>query len=221
MAFFSRAGGGPEDLVRAAERIGVRDERVLDALRTVRREDFVPPGRERAAYADRPIPIPHGQTTSQPSLIAAMVEALELDGGEKVLELGTGYGFQTALLAQLADEVWSIERYGELAEAAADNLRAAGIENAHVVVGDGSEGVPEQAPFDAIILSAATPSIPGPLREQLAEGGRLIAPVGAGGSEDVVVLRRAGDELERIRSLTRARFVPLRRGAVPVDPDED
>lgn len=217
MAFFSRAGDGPEDLVRAAERIGVRDERVLDALRAVRREDFVPAGRERAAYADRPIPIPRGQTTSQPSLIAAMVEALQLRGGEKVLELGTGYGFQTALLAQLADEVWSIERYGELAEAAADNLRAAGIDNAHVLVGDGSEGVAEQAPFEGIILSAATPSIPGPLREQLAEGGRLVAPVGAGGSEDVVVLRRAGDDLERIRSLTRARFVPLRRGAVPVD----
>ena len=220
MPLFGRAGEGPEDLVRAAERIGVRDQRVLDALRSVRREDFVPPGRERAAYADRPIPIPHGQTTSQPSLIAAMVEALELTGDEKVLELGTGYGFQTALLAELADEVWSIERYGELAETAADNLRMADIDNANVVVGDGSEGIPDEAPFDAIILSAATPSIPGPLRQQLADGGRLVAPVGAGGSEDVVVFRRSGDELERVRSLTRARFVPLRRGAVPVDRDD-
>jgi protein-L-isoaspartate(D-aspartate) O-methyltransferase len=218
MSLFGRvAGRDPDDLVRAAERIGVRDERVLDALRAVRREDYVPPGHERAAYSDRPIPIPHGQTTSQPSLIAAMVEALELEGGDKVLEVGTGYGFQTALLAELADEVWSIERYGELAETAAAHLDAAGVTNAHVVVGDGNEGIPEEAPFDAIILSAAAPSVPGPLADQLAEGGRLVVPVGAGGSEDVVVYRRRGDQLERVRSLTRARFVPLRRGAVPSD----
>lgn len=203
--------------MRAAERIGVRDERVLEALRRVPRAGFVPPGRESGAYVDAPVPIPHGQTTSQPSLIAAMIDTLELTGDERVLEVGTGYGFQTALLAELAAEVHSIERFAELADAARRNLERAGYDNVHVVVGDGNEGLPEHAPFDGVVLSAATPQVPGPLIDQLAEGGRLCAPIGGGGAEEVLVYRRTADGLERDRRLTHARFVPLRRGTVDDD----
>jgi protein-L-isoaspartate(D-aspartate) O-methyltransferase len=217
MSFLRRGGSGPDDLVRAAERIGVRDQRVLEALRRVPREAFVPPGSERGAYVDAPVPIPHGQTTSQPSLIAAMIETLELTGDERVLEIGTGYGFQTALLAELAAEVHSIERFGELADAARANLEEAGYDNVHVVVGDGNQGLPEHAPFDAMVLSAATPQVPEALIDQLAEGGRLCAPIGGGGAEEVLVYRRTSEGLERDRRLTHARFVPLRRGTVSDD----
>jgi protein-L-isoaspartate(D-aspartate) O-methyltransferase len=213
MSFLRRASGqGPEDLARIARRAGVKDERVLGAIASVRREMFVPVGSERAAYTDRPVPIPHGQTTSQPSLIAMMIEALELAGDERVLEIGTGYGYQTALLAELATEVWSVERFAELAEAARTNLERAGVHDAHVVTGDGREGLPDKAPFDAIILSAATPDIPAPLVDQLADHGRLVAPIGPGGAEEVIVYRRGHVGLERVRALTRARFVPLRPG---------
>jgi protein-L-isoaspartate(D-aspartate) O-methyltransferase len=202
---------GPEDLARAARRHGVRDERVLAAVLNTPRELFVPPGSERSAYSDRPVPIPHGQTTSQPSLIAGMVEALELSSDERVLEIGTGYGYQTAILARLADHVWSVERFADLAEAARHNLGRAGIGNATVVVGDGHEGLEEQAPFDAIIVSAATPEVPPALGEQLRKGGRIVIPIGRGGSEDVVVHERAARGLRPARRLTYARFVPLRR----------
>lgn len=199
--------------MRAAEGIGVRDHRVLQALRDVPRERFVPPGSEGRAYVDAPVPIPHSQTTSQPSLIAGMVETLELEGDERVLEIGTGYGFQTALLAELAAEVISIERLGDLARAARRNLLRAGYDNVRVVVGDGNRGVPDEAPFDAMIISAATPGIPPPLVDQLAEGGRVVAPVGSGGSEVVIVYRRTPDGLQEERTLTRARFVPMRPGS--------
>lgn len=214
MAVF-RSGdrGGPSDLVRAARRGGVRNERVLAALGEVRRELFVPEGDEGAAYADRPVRIPHGQTTSQPSLIAMMIEALELTGDERVLEIGTGYGYQTALLSHLAREVWSIERHSSLAEAASTNLDRAGIGNVHVLVGDGHDGLPDAAPFEGIVLSAATPEIPATLVDQLKAGGLLVVPIGPGGAEEVTVHRRTSDGLERVRRLTRARFVPMRRGA--------
>lgn len=214
MGWLRRGGEGPDDLVRAAERIGVSDQRVLQALRDVPRERFVPPGREEMAYTDAPVPIPYGQTTSQPSLIAGMIETLELQGDERVLEIGTGYGFQTALLAELAAEVHSIERFGELARAARDNLDRAGYEDVHVVVGDGNEGLPDAAPFDAVVISAATPHIPAPLIGQLTEGARVVAPVGGGGSEVVIVYRRTPHGLEEERTLTRARFVPMRPGTV-------
>jgi protein-L-isoaspartate(D-aspartate) O-methyltransferase len=212
MAWFRRRrGGGPDALVDAARRF-VDDDRVLDAMRTVDRADFVPEGSGSLAYADRPVPLPQGQTTSQPSLIAGMVAALELRGDERVLEVGTGYGYQTALLAELAEEVVSIERYEELAAAARGNLDATGYRGVTVVVGDGHEGVPEHAPYGAIILSAATPDIPRPLIDQLAEGGHLVAPVGRGGSEQVLVYRRRDGELREERRVTRARFVPMMRG---------
>jgi protein-L-isoaspartate(D-aspartate) O-methyltransferase len=201
---------GTHRLVSAARLVGVRDERVLDALAAVPRAAYVPPGREREAGFDRPIEIGGGQVTTQPSLVAAMVEALRLHGDERVLEVGAGLGYQAAVLACLAREVWSVERRAELAAAARDNLAAQGVEHATVVVGDGTEGLPEHAPFDGIVIAAAHPHVPPPLVRQLALGGRLVQPIGPSGAEDVVVFRRLhGGRLVREHSITRARFVPL------------
>lgn len=161
------------------------------------------------AYADQPVPIGHGQVTSQPSLVAAMVAALGLTGTEKVLEVGTGHGYQTALLARLAARVISIEVWPGLAARARCNLAGQGITNVEVISGDGTQGAPGHAPFDAIIVSAAFPQVPVPLTAQLAAGGRLVQPVGPGGDEDVVLYQRSGDGLTRVRVLTGASFVPL------------
>jgi protein-L-isoaspartate(D-aspartate) O-methyltransferase len=197
------------DLVGTVERSGVRDERVLAAFESVPRALFVPPDAIGRAYIDEPIRIPHGQVTTQPSLVARMVAALELEGDERVLEVGTGYGFQTALLAALARKVWSVERWPDLAETAHANLDRHGAANAEVVVGDGSEGLPGRAPFDAVVVSAAFPSVPEPLADQVIPGGRVVHPVGSGGHEDVVLFERRADGLVRRRSLTGARFVRL------------
>jgi protein-L-isoaspartate(D-aspartate) O-methyltransferase len=194
-------------LVAAARDAGVRDERVLAAIASVPRADFVPAVAADLADVDTPIPIPDGQVTTQPSLVARMVEALALEGDERVLEIGTGYGWQTALLAELAREVFSVERFPDLAAAARAAL--AGRDNVHVVVGDGSEGLPEHAPFDAILVAAAYPLIPDPLAEQLAEGGRLVQPLGPGGAEDVVLFAKREGALHRVRSVTGAHFVRL------------
>jgi protein-L-isoaspartate(D-aspartate) O-methyltransferase len=188
---------------------GVHDPRLLEAIASLPRAEFVPPEHAEQAYGDRPIPIPHGQVTTQPSLVAAMVEALALSGGERVLEVGTGHGYQTALLAQLADRVFSIERFADLAETARRNLARHQVRNAEVVVGDGSAGLPGHAPFDAIMISAAFTKVPEPLADQLADGGRLVQPMGSGGSEDVTLFERRGGELERRTSVTLARFVKL------------
>lgn len=161
------------------------------------------------AYTDQPLPITHGQVTSQPSLVAVMVAALGLAGGEKVLEVGTGYGYQTALLARLAARVISVEVWPGMADRARRSLARQGIGNAAVIAGDGSQGVPGHAPFDAIIVSAAFPDVPPPLAAQLADGGRLVQPTGPGGGEDVVLYQQAGDGLARVRVLTRASFVRL------------
>jgi protein-L-isoaspartate(D-aspartate) O-methyltransferase len=182
---------------------------VLDAVASVPRADFVPPDLAAEADYDRPIPIPHGQVTSQPSLVATMVEALTLTGPERVLEIGTGYGWQSALLARLAAEVWSIERWDDLAVRARMHLARLGATNVEVVVGDGSEGVPEHAPYDAILVSAAFPRVPAPLIAQLAEDARLVQPIGRGGDEDVVLFRKRDEALQRVRTVARARFVPL------------
>jgi protein-L-isoaspartate(D-aspartate) O-methyltransferase len=194
-------------LVAAARAAGVDDERVLTAIADVPRSAFVPAERADLANVDTPIPIPHEQVTTQPSLVARMVEALALGGAERVLEVGTGYGWQTALLADLAGVVFSVERFADLAETARAAL--ADRENVHVVVGDGSQGLAEHAPFDAILVAAAYPKVPEPLVEQLAEGGRLVQPLGLGGAEDVVLFEKSGGELRRVRSVSGAHFVRL------------
>jgi protein-L-isoaspartate(D-aspartate) O-methyltransferase len=194
-------------LVAAAHEAGVRDERVLAAIAAVPRAQFVPAEDAELADVDVPIRIPHEQVTTQPSLVARMVVALGLEGNERVLEIGTGYGWQTALLAELAREVFSVERFADLAATARAAL--AGRENVVVAVGDGSEGLPEHAPFDAILVAAAYPSVPDPLAEQLAEGGRLVQPLGPGGAEDVVLFEKRGGALQQVRWVSGAHFVRL------------
>jgi protein-L-isoaspartate(D-aspartate) O-methyltransferase len=201
--------GTPEDLVRTLRAEGITDPRVLAAFRAVPRARFVPPAAAGHAYLDVPVRIPDGQVTTQPSLIARMVAALELTGGERVLEVGTGLGFQTAILALLCRQVVSIERFADLAEQARANLAAAGLDAVRVVVGDGTLGVPEHAPYQAIVVAAASPRIPPPLVEQLAPGGRLVHPVGPGGREQVTVFHKEADRLVTDTWLTPARFVPL------------
>lgn len=188
---------------------GIGDERLLDALRRIPRAGFVPPELAGRAYVDEPLPIPHGQVTTQPSLIARMVAALELGGDERVLEVGTGHGFQTALLAELAGFVWSLERWSDLAETARANLRRHGAREVEVLVGDGTLGLPVHAPYDAIVVSAAHPEVPVPLAEQLAPGGRLVHPVGPGGREDVSLFELGPRGLVRRRTVVGAHFVRL------------
>lgn len=200
---------GPAELAEAVRLSGVRDERVLEALEAVPRAEFVPADSAGQAYVDRPIPIPHRQVTTQPSLSARMIAALSLSGNERVLEVGTGHGFQTALLAHLAAFVWSIERWPDLAARARTNLERHGADNVEVVVGDGSLGLPEHAPFDAIVVSAAFPRVPSPLAGQLAEGGRLVQPVGPGGADDVLLFGKRGGAIEELAFVTGAYFVKL------------
>jgi len=199
----------PEDLVHAVRVAGISDSRVLEAVRATPRALFVPAENAAGAYSDAPVLIGHGQVTTQPSLSARMVEALGLVGDERVLEIGTGLGFQTALLARLAAEVVSIERWPDLAEQARGNLARCGIDNVELLVGDGSGGVPARAPYAAIVVSAAFPEVPPPLAEQLQLGGRLVQPIGPGGYEDVVLFHRSTRGLERRKVLTAARFVRL------------
>jgi protein-L-isoaspartate(D-aspartate) O-methyltransferase len=201
--------GSPEDLVDALHLEGVKDERVIEAFRRVKREQFVPPEWTGAAYLDRPVPIPHGQVTTQPSLVGRMVAALRLTGSERVLEVGTGLGFQTAILSLVAGEVFSIERFPDLAEQARSNLETAAITDVTVVVGDGTLGLAEHAPFGGIVVSAAFPEVPVPLAEQLAEGGRIVHPVGSGGDEIVTVFRKEGDRLVGEGMVVPAHFVRL------------
>jgi protein-L-isoaspartate(D-aspartate) O-methyltransferase len=196
-------------LVRACWLAGVRDTRVLEAVGAVPREGFVPSELADRADVDSPLPIPHGQVTTQPSLVARMIEALELSGAERVLEVGTGHGWQTALLARLAQEVWSVERFTDIAETARENLRRHGAARTHVVAGDGTEGLAEHAPFDAILVAAAFPSVPPPVATQLADGGRLVMPIGPGGQDTVVQFMKAGHRLLRNRDVILAHFVRL------------
>ena len=201
--------GRLEDLVAAARRAGVDDPRVLDAMRPVPRAAFVPLDQVGLAYLDVPVPIPHSQVTTQPSLSARMIQALWLTGGEHILEVGTGYGYQTALLARLASLVTSIERWADLADQARRNLAAQGIDNVHVVDGDGTEGVPAAAPYDAILVSAAFPQVPEALVGQLRVGGRLVQPIGPGGAELVTVFERSAGGLVSREVVCHANFVRL------------
>lgn len=187
---------------------GVRDERVLEAMRKVPRHVFVPPDLVDEAYEDHPLSIGKGQTISQPYMVALMTEALELEGNEKVLEVGTGSGYQTAILAELAREVYSIERIPELAREAERRLEDLGYTNVHIKVGNGTLGWPEEAPFDAIMVTAGAPKVPGPLKAQLADGGRLVIPVGSEFHQILYRIRRRKDTFSE-EALTSCVFVPL------------
>ena len=200
---------GTAHLVEAARDAGVDDPRVLAAMAAVPRAGYVPPEHADAAYQDAPVPIPHGQVTTQPSLSARMIQALRLRRGDRVLEVGTGYGYQTALLARLAATVVSVERRPELAETARRNLANSGVTTVEVLVGDGTDGAPEHAPFDAILVSAAYPQVPQPLVEQLRLGGRLVQPIGPGGADVVTLFERTPDGLVERERLLPAYFVRL------------
>ncbi len=187
---------------------GIEDERVLAAMGEVPRELFLPEPLRRRAYADSALPIAEEQTISQPWIVAAVCQALELDGSELVLEVGTGSGYSAAVLARLATHVVSIERHEPLAAVAREALQAQGVRNVELFVGDGSLGVPERAPFDAIGVHATAPAAPPALVEQLAEDGRLIVPSAAADADVLTALRRHGERVET-RDLGPCRFVPL------------
>ncbi len=199
-----------EAAVRLADslRYAIRDERVLQAVASVPRDRFVPASHRGRAYENAALPIGAGQTISQPVVVARMLELLELNGSERVLDIGTGSGYHAALLARLAAEVLSIERHPELSAAAGVVLEELGYGNVRLFVGDGSRGLPDLAPFEAINIAAATGAdVPGALLEQLALGGRLVAPVGAG-DQRLVLIRRRGERLE-LEPHEPVRFVPL------------
>ena len=200
---------GRHPLVHAARQAGVADERVLAAIAAVPRADFVPPDRVADAERDVPVRIARGQVTTQPSLVARMVEALALSGADAVLEVGAALGYQTALLARLPGWVWAVERWPDLAAAARANLAHRRVANVDVVVADDTLGLPEAAPFDAVVVAAAFPAVPPPLVEQLAPDGRCVQPIGPGGSEEVVLFVRTGGGVERRRVISGAHFVKL------------
>jgi protein-L-isoaspartate(D-aspartate) O-methyltransferase len=188
---------------------GVRDERVLAALRKVPRHEFVPAAERPRAYADMALPIGRGQTISQPYIVALMTELAGVDGSARVLEVGTGSGYQAAVLAEIVREVYTIEIDGPLAERAGATLRRLGYASVHVRHGDGHAGWPEAAPFDAIVVTAAAPRVPPKLLEQLRDGGRLVMPVGDTAQElEVHTKTRDGVEVRRVLPV---RFVPLRK----------
>jgi protein-L-isoaspartate(D-aspartate) O-methyltransferase len=187
---------------------GISDPRVLAAMAGVPRQEFVAEEYRTRAYGDFPLPIAEGQTVSQPYIVALMLEALALTGTETVLEVGTGSGYQTALLAQLARSVYSIERHEALAKSAHATLQRLGYQNVAVLVGDGSQGWPEKSPFDAIIVSAAAPHIPQPLFEQLREGGRMMIPVGPADGQELQLASKH-DDRAIVNVLEGCRFVPL------------
>ncbi|HWG39628.1 MAG TPA: protein-L-isoaspartate(D-aspartate) O-methyltransferase [Candidatus Acidoferrales bacterium] len=188
---------------------GISDKRLLAAMGRVPRHEFVSRQNWNEAYADHPIPIAEKQTTSQPYMIAAMVQAAQIKPEDRVLEIGAGSGYQTALLAELASQVFAVERYASLAETAQKTLERLGYRNAKIVTGDGSLGLPEAAPFDAIIVSAAAPRIPQSLVDQLAIGGRLLIPIGDAEQQVLQLIRRNADGTTSVRALEGCRFVPL------------
>jgi protein-L-isoaspartate(D-aspartate) O-methyltransferase len=185
----------------------IADERVMAAMEAVPRELFVPPNLVEDAWENVPLPIGSGQTISQPLVVARMCELLQLSGRERILDIGTGSGYHAALLAYLGAHVWSVERHAALSAQARRNLAAAGVENVTLVVGDGTRGLPAEAPFDAINVAAAGDAIPSALEDQLADGGRLVVPV-QDGDQRLFVVHRTREGLKRT-GLERVRFVPL------------
>jgi protein-L-isoaspartate(D-aspartate) O-methyltransferase len=201
-------GGYRGQLVETLQQKGIRDLAVLHAIRMVPRHLFVPESVRHRAYDDAALPIGSSQTISQPWVQARYLELLRLTGRERVLEIGTGSGYQTALLAMLCDAVFSVERITPLAQRARDALEASRIRNVTVLVGDGTLGWRPFAPYDAILVAAASPEIPAPLLEQLAPGGRMVIPLGDRANQTLTLVRREGDEL-RTTTVADVRFVPL------------
>jgi protein-L-isoaspartate(D-aspartate) O-methyltransferase len=201
-------GGYRAQLVETLQRKGIRDLAVLRAVRLVPRHLFVPESVRHRAYDDAALPIGSSQTISQPWVQARYLELLSLTGRERVLEIGTGSGYQTALLAMLCDAVFSVERITGLAQRAREALAAAGIRNVTVLVGDGTLGWRPLGPYDAILVAAASPEIPAPLVEQLAPGGRMVIPLGDRANQTLTLVRREGDQL-RTTTVADVRFVPL------------
>lgn len=197
-----------EMIEKQLRRRGISDSAVLAAMTAVPRHEFVAEELRSHAYDDLPLPIGGGQTISQPYIVAAMTAALHLRPGDRVLEIGTGCGYQAAVLSRLATEVFTIERRPELASAASTKLARLGYPNAHVHCGDGTFGLPEVAPFDAILVAAAAPSVPKPLLAQLAEGGRMVLPVGDAERQELRLIERRGDGFPT-KMLEGCRFVPL------------
>jgi protein-L-isoaspartate(D-aspartate) O-methyltransferase len=193
---------------RQLVRRGIADERVLAAFRHVPREAFVPADLADYAYDDNPLPIGEGQTISQPYVVALMAEAAKISPDARVLEVGAGSGYAAAILGQIAKEVVTIERHASLAENARRTLTELGYTNVTVIHGDGSLGVPERAPYDAILVAAGAPAPPGSLKQQLGEGGRLVIPVSVDSHQDLKVITRRGDSFEE-ENLGAVRFVPL------------
>lgn len=187
----------------------IKDQRLLEAMRAIPRHLFVPEKYQRNAYEDRPILIGENQTISQPYIVALMTNLLHLEGDETVLEIGTGSGYQAAILAALSKQVYTIERHKPLADRAANILKAMSVQNVAVIHGDGSEGLPEHAPYDAIMATAAAPEVPRPLLDQLAVGGRLVLPVGGFGMQYLETWDR-DEEGFRHETLVPVSFVPLR-----------
>jgi protein-L-isoaspartate(D-aspartate) O-methyltransferase len=197
-----------EMIEKQLRRRGITDAAVLGAMTAVPRHEFVPEELRAHAYDDLPLPIGGGQTISQPYIVAAMTAALHLQTGDRVLEIGTGCGYQAAVLSCLAREVFTIERRPELAFSASAKLARLGYSNAHAHCGDGTLGLPELAPFDAILVAAAAPAVPKPLLAQLAEGGRMILPVGDTEHQELRLIEKIGDAFPT-KSLEGCRFVPL------------
>lgn len=193
---------------RQLRRRGIADERVLAAMGEVPREEFVPERHRGRAYADSALPIGEGQTISQPWIVAAICQAMELGGSERVLEVGSGSGYSAAVLSRLAAGVTGIERHAALAAQARRTLAGLRVENVELLVGDGTRGVPERSPFEAIAVHATAPAPPRTLLAQLADGGRLVVPIAAEGADLLTAFRRTGTELER-EEIAPCRFVPL------------
>lgn len=219
LVYASCAGEGVTSMERLRELMvknqiearGVTDRRVLDAVRKVERHKFVPGQQAGSAYEDHPLPIGHGQTISQPYIVALMTELCELNGTQKVLEIGTGSGYQAAILSLLAKEVYSIEIVKSLGLSARQKLKELGYNNVEILIGDGYNGWPEKAPFDVIMLTASPPQIPSTLIDQLADGGVLVAPEGDFAQELVKITKRNG-KISR-KTVSYVRFVPMVHGS--------
>lgn len=197
------------------EKYDIHDEKILEVMGRVPRHLFVPEHQRKNAYEDRPLPIGYGQTISQPAMVAYMTQLARIDGTSKVLEIGSGSGYQAAVLAETAEAVFTVEIIPELARRAEENLRRTGYGNVKVRQGDGYYGWPEEAPFDAIVVTAAAPHIPPPLMDQLEDGGRMIIPVGSPyRTQHLVLVEREGSEF-RTQTLMPVRFVPLVRPEEP------